>query len=154
MRWKGHVAVLGGRIGEFRDLVWIPEAKRLLVRPTLRRDDNIKIELQEQGHSYRLDWSGSGQEDFPGCYEWGNTPPISIKCGKKILISWRSVSVSGRTLLYTGIRLQGWVNETKGKRVIQIQQSVSQKVLGPVALGEQLKVTYEGGRFTGMKPQR
>jgi len=37
-----------------------PEGKRPLGRPRRRRDDNIKIDLQEVGWGYGLDLSGSG----------------------------------------------------------------------------------------------
>ena len=49
MRWAGHVA----RMGERRDIYWVlvgrPEEKRLLVRPRLGWEDNIKMDLQEVG---------------------------------------------------------------------------------------------------------
>jgi len=41
-------------------LVGKPEGKRPLGRPRRRRDDNIKIDLQEVGWGYGLDLSGSG----------------------------------------------------------------------------------------------
>ena len=47
MRWAGHVA----RMGEDRGVHWVlvgkPEGKRPLVRPRRRREDNIKMDLQE-----------------------------------------------------------------------------------------------------------
>jgi hypothetical protein len=35
--------------GVYRDLVWKPEGKRLLGRPRLRWEDNIKMDLQQVG---------------------------------------------------------------------------------------------------------
>jgi hypothetical protein len=47
MRWAGHVARLGEGRGVYRDLVGQPEGKRLLGRPRLRWENNIKMDLQE-----------------------------------------------------------------------------------------------------------
>jgi hypothetical protein len=44
-----HVARTGARRGVFRVLVGKPEGKRPLVRPRLRLEDNIKMDLQEVG---------------------------------------------------------------------------------------------------------
>jgi len=49
MRWAGHVARMGERIGLLRVLVGNPEGKKPLGRPKSRWEDNIKIELQEVG---------------------------------------------------------------------------------------------------------
>ena len=49
MRWAGHVARMGERRGAYRILVGKPEGKRLLGRPRLRWEDNIKMDLQEVG---------------------------------------------------------------------------------------------------------
>jgi len=49
MRWAGHVACKGERRGVYRVLVGQPEGKRRLGRPSLRWDDNIKMDLQEVG---------------------------------------------------------------------------------------------------------
>ena len=46
-RWAGHVAYMGERRGVYRVLVGKPEGKRPLGRPRLRREDNIKMDLQE-----------------------------------------------------------------------------------------------------------
>ena len=45
MRWAGHVARMGERRGEYRDLVRKPEGKRPFGRPRNRREDNIKMDL-------------------------------------------------------------------------------------------------------------
>jgi acyl-coenzyme A thioesterase PaaI-like protein len=45
MRWEGHVARMGERRGVYRILVAKPGGKRPLVRPRLRWEDNIKIDL-------------------------------------------------------------------------------------------------------------
>jgi hypothetical protein len=42
MRWMGHVARLGDRRGAYRVLVGRPKGKRLVGRPRLRWEDNIK----------------------------------------------------------------------------------------------------------------
>jgi hypothetical protein len=57
-RWAGHVARMGGR-GVYRVLVGKPERKRLLGRP--RREDNIKMDLQEVGGSCG-DWMELAQD--------------------------------------------------------------------------------------------
>jgi len=49
MRWAGHVACMGERRGASRILVGIPEGRRPLGRPSLRCEDNIKMDLQELG---------------------------------------------------------------------------------------------------------
>ena len=49
MKWAGHVARMGERRGVCMVLVWKPEGKRPFVRPKRRREDNIKIDLQEVG---------------------------------------------------------------------------------------------------------
>ena len=45
----GHVARVGDRTFAYRVFVGRPEGKRLLGRPRLRWEDNIKVELQEVG---------------------------------------------------------------------------------------------------------
>ena len=55
MRWAGHVARMRERRGVYRGLVGKPEGKRPLERPTRRRDDNIKMDLQEVGF-WVMDW--------------------------------------------------------------------------------------------------
>jgi hypothetical protein len=49
MRWAGHVVFMGERRGIYRILVAKPEGKRPLGRPRHRREDNIKMDLQEMG---------------------------------------------------------------------------------------------------------
>ena len=49
MRWAGHVTRMGESRGVYRVLVGKPELKRPLGRPRLRREDNIKMDLQEVG---------------------------------------------------------------------------------------------------------
>jgi hypothetical protein len=49
MRWAGHVARMGERRSVYRVLVGRPELNRPLGRPRLRREDNIKMDLQEVG---------------------------------------------------------------------------------------------------------
>jgi hypothetical protein len=51
---------MGGRRGVYRVLVGRPEEKRPLRRSRLRREDNIKMDLQEVGVGYGLDRGGLG----------------------------------------------------------------------------------------------
>jgi hypothetical protein len=49
MRWAGHVARMGNWRSLYRVLVGKPEGKKPLGRPRRRREDNIKMDLQEVG---------------------------------------------------------------------------------------------------------
>jgi hypothetical protein len=49
MKWAGHVARMEEKRGAYRILVGEPERRRSLGRPRRRRDDNIKMDLQEVG---------------------------------------------------------------------------------------------------------
>jgi len=49
MRWAGHVARMGKKIGVYRVLVGKPEGRRPLGIPRHRWEDNIKMDLQEVG---------------------------------------------------------------------------------------------------------
>jgi len=55
MRWAGNVARVGKDRGVHMVLVGKPKGKRSLGRPRRRREDNIKIDLQEVGGG-RGDW--------------------------------------------------------------------------------------------------
>ena len=55
MRWAGHVARIGERRCLYRVLVGQPVGKRLLGRRRHRREDNIKMDLQEVGWG-GMDW--------------------------------------------------------------------------------------------------
>jgi hypothetical protein len=57
----GHVARIGKERGVHRVLVGKPEEKRLLRRPRLRWEDNIKMDLQEVGGG-RGDWMELAQD--------------------------------------------------------------------------------------------
>jgi hypothetical protein len=52
---------MGDRRGVYRDFVEKPEGKRLLWRPMLRWEDNIKMELQEVGCGV-MDWFDLAQD--------------------------------------------------------------------------------------------
>ena len=55
MRWAEHVARMGERRGVYWVLVGKPEGKRPLGRLGRRWEDNIKVDLQEEGH-VDMDW--------------------------------------------------------------------------------------------------
>jgi hypothetical protein len=59
-------------------LVGKPEGNRPFVTPRRRWEYNIKMDLKCDGMA-RID-SGYGQ--VAGCCEFGNEPPVSIKCGE------------------------------------------------------------------------
>jgi hypothetical protein len=61
MRWAGHVAHMGEGIGAYRILVGRPEARRPLVRPRHRWEDNIKMDLQEVRWE-GMDWIDMAQD--------------------------------------------------------------------------------------------
>jgi hypothetical protein len=61
MKWAGHVARLGERRGVCRFLVGKTVGKRPIGRPSRRREDNMKMDLQEvRCGMYGLDRAGSG----------------------------------------------------------------------------------------------
>jgi hypothetical protein len=55
MRWAGHVACVEKR-GVYRVVVERPERQRPLGRPRLRREDYIKMDIQEVGTWTGLIW--------------------------------------------------------------------------------------------------
>jgi hypothetical protein len=57
MRWAGYVTRMGEGRGVYRVLVGKPEGKRPLGRPRRRWDDNIRMDLQEEGSGCE-DWIG------------------------------------------------------------------------------------------------
>ena len=59
--WAGHVAHMGEDRGMHRVLVGKPEGKRPLGRRRRRREDNIKMDLQEVGGG-RGDWMELAQD--------------------------------------------------------------------------------------------
>jgi hypothetical protein len=61
MRLAGHVARMGEDRGVHRVLVGNPEGKRTLGRPRHRREDNIKMDLQEVGGIHG-DWMELAQD--------------------------------------------------------------------------------------------
>ena len=61
MRKARHVARMGERRGVYRILVGKPEGKRSLGRPRCRREDNIKMDIQEVG-CWGMDWMGLAQD--------------------------------------------------------------------------------------------
>jgi hypothetical protein len=61
MRWAGHMARMGDNMGVHRVLAGKPEGKRPLGRQRPRREDNIKMYLQEVGGG-RGDWMELAQD--------------------------------------------------------------------------------------------
>ena len=61
MRWAGHVARMGYRMGVYRVSVGKPEGKRPLGRPRRRWEENIKMDLQELGCK-DMDWTDLAQD--------------------------------------------------------------------------------------------
>jgi hypothetical protein len=61
MRWAGHVAHMGEDRSVHRVLVGKPEGKMPLGRPRRRREDNIKMDIQEVGGD-RGDWMELAQD--------------------------------------------------------------------------------------------
>ena len=57
MRWAGHVARMGQGRGVHSVLVGKPEGKSPLGRPRRRREDNIKMDLQEVEGVVKTGWS-------------------------------------------------------------------------------------------------
>ncbi|KAJ4444572.1 hypothetical protein ANN_06367 [Periplaneta americana] len=55
LRWTGHVARMGESRNAYRVLVGRPEGKRPLGRPRRRWENNIKMDLREEGYDDR-DW--------------------------------------------------------------------------------------------------
>jgi len=55
MRLVGHVARMGERRGVYRVLVGKHEGKKPLGRPRRRWEDNIKMDIQEEGCGV-MDW--------------------------------------------------------------------------------------------------
>ena len=49
MNWAGHVARMGERKDAYNVLVGKPEGKRPIGRPRRRWEENIKMDLQEEG---------------------------------------------------------------------------------------------------------
>ena len=62
MRWAGHVARMGKGRRVHRVLVGKPEGKRPVGRPRHRREDNIKMDLQEVGCG-GMDWIDVAQDE-------------------------------------------------------------------------------------------
>ena len=61
MRWAGHVTRMGEDRGVHRVLVWKPDGKRPLGRPSSRWEDNVEMDLQEVGGG-RVDWMELAQD--------------------------------------------------------------------------------------------
>jgi hypothetical protein len=65
MRWAGHVARMGEERKVYKVLVGNPEGKRPLGRPKRRREDGIRMHLEEIGLGVwiGLDWLRTGSDD-------------------------------------------------------------------------------------------
>jgi hypothetical protein len=66
MRWAGHVARMGEKRNACRILVGNPERKRTLGRPRRKWEDNIRMDLREDGVVWtRLIWLRIGTSGGP-----------------------------------------------------------------------------------------
>ena len=65
MRWAGHVARMGERIGVYRVLVGKSEGKRPLRRPRRRWENTIKMDIQEVGCG-GMEWIDLAQDKDRG----------------------------------------------------------------------------------------
>jgi hypothetical protein len=76
MRWAGHVAHMGEKRKVCKVLVRKSEGKRPLGKPRRRWEDEIRMDLGENGWGVvcGLDSTGSGQEPVAGCCECGDEP--------------------------------------------------------------------------------
>ena len=61
IKWAGHVARVGEKKGVYSVLVGKPKERRPLWRPSIRWDDNIKMDLQEVGCD-GMDWIDLAQD--------------------------------------------------------------------------------------------
>jgi hypothetical protein len=59
-----------------------PEGKRALGSPRGRREINIKMYLQEVGWGTDVIYLTSGYKQVADCYDYGNEPWGSTKCGE------------------------------------------------------------------------
>jgi hypothetical protein len=99
MRWTGHVAFMGEGRGVYRVLVGKPEEKRPLERPSLKWEDNIKMDLQEVGCG-GTDWIELAQDR-----DWCALVNVVTNLGfpknlGNILTSCKPVRFSRRTLFH------------------------------------------------------
>ena len=79
MRWAGHVARMEEGRSSFKILTGKPTGKRPLERPRRRRENNIRMDLEEIGISAG-NWVDSAQ-DRNYWREFGVEPPGSISNG-------------------------------------------------------------------------
>jgi hypothetical protein len=82
MKWEGNLARMGEKRSVYMVLVGKLEGKRPLEKPSRRREDNIKIDLQEVGFG-GMDLIELAQElgQVAGTCKSGNETSGSIKCG-------------------------------------------------------------------------
>jgi hypothetical protein len=61
LKWPGHVAIMEEGRSAFKILIGKPTGKRILGRPRLRWEDNIRMDLKEIGINTR-NWVDSAQD--------------------------------------------------------------------------------------------
>ena len=99
-RWAGNVARIGEGRGLYRVLVGKPEGKRPLGRPRLRWEDNIKMDLQEEGCNC-MDWVELAQDRDRWRALVNAVMNLRVPYNPgNFLTSSRQVSFSRRTLLH------------------------------------------------------
>jgi len=100
IRWAGHVARTGEKRDVYRVLVGKPERKRPFARPRRRWENNIKMDLQEVGCGV-MDWIElvQGRDRWWALVDSAMNLRVPPYAGN-FLSSWKTVSISRRTLLH------------------------------------------------------
>jgi len=97
-RLAGHVALKGKNWNSYRYLIWKSECERTLGKPRRRRDEDIKVDLQEIGFD-SVKWLCLAQHRLYVRFLRTHQPPNLINTGN-CLTSSDTVSCLRRTVLY------------------------------------------------------